>query len=427
MTISKDSPDVSVIEDRRLSCGVRLLVESNPSVKSAAISWWIPTGTMDDPDGDNADGLAVLCAGMLERGAGGLDSRKFNDGLDRLGVIRNISVHDTSTRLSALLRNEELPSALELLADMMLDPMMPEDGLDPVRSLCLQSIQGLVDQPPELASIRLNHLALPAPFNRSAYGSSQALESATIEDVRTAWRSRCLPEGSIISLAGGIDFDDAAEILERRLAGWTGGSNDTPASRPRIGGDEHVEQSGSQVHVEMAFDAPPLCSSDELSFLVATRILGGGSSSRLFDHVREQQGLCYDVHAGYMRRRSGSLCTIGAGTTPERVSRTIESIYEEIDRFGSGGITQDEFDNVMVGLKTRLMMHGESMAARAAAIAADFHDRGAPRTLSEVAREIDELSHQGVDDLVRSHFNSEWASGVARVAVGPNTPFQSRS
>ena len=59
MTISKDSPDVSVIEDRRLSCGVRLLVESNPSVKSAAISWWVPTGTMDDPDGDNEDGDTV--------------------------------------------------------------------------------------------------------------------------------------------------------------------------------------------------------------------------------------------------------------------------------------------------------------------------------------------------------------------------------
>ena len=107
------------------------------------------------------------------------------------------------------------------------------------------------------------------------------------------------------------------------------------------------------------------------------------------------------------------------------MSRTIESIYEELDRFGSGGITRDEFDNVMVGLKTRLMMHGESMAARATAIAADFHDRGAPRTLSEVARQIDELTHQGVDDLVRSYFNSEWASGVARVAVGPSTPFQS--
>ena len=87
MTISKDSPDVSVIKDRVLSCGVRLLVEPNPSVKSAAVSWWVPAGTMNDPEGDDADGLAVLCAGMLERGAGGLDSRSFNDGLDRLGVI----------------------------------------------------------------------------------------------------------------------------------------------------------------------------------------------------------------------------------------------------------------------------------------------------------------------------------------------------
>jgi predicted Zn-dependent peptidase len=215
------------------------------------------------------------------------------------------------------------------------------------------------------------------------------------------------------------------QILEERLSEWTGASIASPEPRPRIGGDEHVEQAGSQVHIEMSFEAPSLGSAEELSFLVATRILGGGSSSRLFDHVREQQGLCYDVHAGYLRRNSGSLCTIGAGTTPDRVSRTIESIYEELARFGASGITRDEFDNVMVGLKTRLMMHGESMAARAGAIAADFHDRGAPRTLSEVAREIDELSYEVVDGLVRSYFTSEWASGVARVAVGPSTPFAS--
>ena len=425
MPISKDSPDVSMIEDRVLSCGARLLVEPNPSVKSAAVSWWVPTGTMNDPEGDDTDGLAVLCAGMLERGAGGLDSKGFNDGLDRLGVIRNISVHDTSTRLSASMRSEQLPRALDLLADMVLDPMMPDDALDPVRSLCLQSIQGLVDQPSELASIRLNHLSLPAPFNRSAYGSAAALESASIDDVRQAWLNRCKPRGSIIAVAGGIDVDEVAEILEARLAVWSGDSIEAPASRSRIGGDEHVEQSCAQVHVEMSFEAPSLGSSEELSFLVATRILGGGSSSRLFDHVREQQGLCYDVHAGYLRRASGSLCTIGAGTTPDRVSRTIESIYEELDRFGSRGITSDEFDNVVVGLKTRLMMHGESMAARASAIASDFHDRGAPRTLAGVAREIDELTHEAVDGLVRSHFNSKWVSGVARVAVGPSTPFTS--
>jgi len=310
-----------------------------------------------------------------------------------------------------------------MISDMVLDPVMPADGIDPVRSLCLQSIQGLVDQPPELASVRLNHLSLPSPYNRSAYGSKEVIQSTTIEGVREAWRDRCLPDGSIISLAGGIDIEESATILEERLSGWSGGRNEASPSRPRIGGDEHIEQSGSQVHVEMSFDAPSLGSSEELSFLVATRILGGGSSSRLFDHVREQQGLCYDVHAGYLRRRSGSLCTIGAGTTPDRVSRTIESIYEELERLGSGGITRDEFDNVMVGLKTRLMMHGESMSARAGAIAADFHDRGAPRTLAEVAGEIDGLSFEAVDGLVRSHFTPDWISGVARVAVGPTNPF----
>ena len=367
--------------------------------------------------------VSILCSGMLERGAGALDSREFNDSLDRLGVIRSVSVHPMSTQVTATFRCELIEPVLRLLSDMTCRPSFFEESFESVRSLCLQSIEGLVDDPPTLASNHLRRIALPAPYNRDTYGSSEAIASASLEEVRSAWSLRGRPDGGIIAIAGDIRIDEVADLLDETLADWRGAPPARPDRSPVIGGDHHVSLPTSQVHLEMAFPAPPPESEAELPFLVATRILGGGASSRLFESVRERQGLCYDVHSGYMRTIDKSLCLVGAGTTPDRVEQTIHSIYEELERLGNDGITRDEFDRVAVGLKTRLMMHGESTSARALAMAQDLHQRGRVRTMAEVAEEIDQLTHEAVDALIRRFMTDEWRSSAARVAVGPEDPY----
>ena len=352
-----------------------------------------------------------------------MDSRAFNDALDRLGVIRSVSVQSMSTQVNATFRREATASTLGLIADMVRRPSFTDESFEPVQSLCLQSIEGLVDDPPTLAANHLRRLAFPAPFNRDAYGSIEEIQSTTVDDLRSAWSLRGRPKGGIISIAGDVDFDEVINQLDRVLDGWQGEPPTLPDPITPIGGDHHVQLSSSQVHIEMALAAPAVCSDDELPFLVASRILGGGASSRLFESVRERQGLCYDVHSGYLRSSAAALCTIGVGTTPERVEQTMGSIYEELERLGDGGITPEEFNRVTTGLKTRLMMHGESTAGRAQAMAQDLHQRGEPRTMAEVARQIDELRHDQVDALVRRLMTPEWRSDAVRVAVGPDSPF----
>lgn len=376
----------------------------------------------DHPVGSNA-ALSILCSGMLERGAGGLDSRDFNDSLDRLGVVRSVSIHPMSTQISATFRREATQPALSLFADMVCRPSFSDDCFEPVRSLCLQSIEGLVDDPSTLAANHLRSMALPAPYNRDSYGSAELIRSSTLQEVRSAWEVRGRPEGGIIALAGNVHIDEVVAHLEQQLLDWGGAPPQIPDPVAPAGGDHHIQLSTSQSHIEMAFQAPIVNSDDELPFLVASRILGGGASSRLFESVRERQGLCYDVHSGYLRTHFRSLCTIGVGTTPERVQQTLDSIYAELERLGDDGVTREEFGRVTVGLKTRLMMHGESTAARALAMAQDLHQRGAPRTMSDVARQIDELDFDQVNALIRRLMTPQWRSDAVRVAVGPESPF----
>ena len=417
------SSSAGVIQSRQLKCGSTLLVESNSSLRSTSLAWWIPTGSMHDvPEGENS-GISILCSGMLERGAGSLNSRDFNDSLDRLGVLRSVSVHSMSTQINASFRCEAIEPVLQLLSDMAARPSFPEDSFESVRSLCLQSIDGLVDDPSALASNHLRRIALPAPYNRDTYGSSEVIKSASLEEVKSAWTLRAKPQGGIITIAGDVQIDRVAALLDETLLGWEGAPPQRPTPSSPLGGDHHVQQPTSQVHLEMALPAPLLESDDELPFLVATRILGGGASSRLFESVRERQGLCYDVHSGYLRTVNSALCLVGAGTTPDRVEQTLQSIYEELERLGSDGVTAEEFDRVTVGLKTRLMMHGESTAARALAMAQDLHQRGRARTMGEVAEQIDQLQHGQVDALIRRFMTADWRASAVRVAVGPESPY----
>lgn len=408
-----------------LDCGALLLMEPNPSVRSAALSWWVPSGTAHDPAGPDRDGLAVLCAEMLERGAGGLDSRAFNERLDACGVLREVSVHSTVTRVSASLRGEHLAETLGLMADLVLRPKLPADAMEPVRSLCLQSIEGLKDDPAGQAGVALHHRALPAPLNRSTYGCRQVIETADIESVRAAWSERSRPVGSIISVAGSFDPVATRELLEGLLSEWSGAPPELAELDAPIGGDQHLPQESAQVHLEIGLDAPRVEEEDELPFLAGVRTLGAGASSRLFESVRERRGLCYDVHAHYSATARFGLCTIGAGTTPERIGQTIDCIFEELEAFGREGVRPEEFDRVRRGLKTRLLMQGESTSARAFALAHDQHQRGAPRSLADIAARIDGLTHERVDEVVRRRMDAAWIESPVRVAVGPDSPFDS--
>jgi predicted Zn-dependent peptidase len=175
----------------------------------------------------------------------------------------------------------------------------------------------------------------------------------------------------------------------------------------------------------MAFDGPLIDDEDELPFIAGIRALGSGASSRLFESVREKHGLCYDVHASYSANTHFGLCNIGAGTTPERISKTIDCIFEELARFGRDGLMVEEFDRVRRGLKTRLLMQGESTSVRAFALARDQHQRGAPRSLSLISDRIDALTHQQVDSVVRGRMGASWMKNPVRIAVGPESPFKS--
>jgi predicted Zn-dependent peptidase len=409
------------IRTYRLPCGMTLAVERAETAKSVAACWLLPVGNAGDPEGAAGDGQAVLLAELMLRGAGGRSSRELSEALDRLGVSRGTSPGAAHLQLNATLLGSRLADTLPILASMVLAPALPVDHLEAVRSLCLQALDGLADDPQQRVGLRLRERLLPPPFNRSGYGDRAALEGISIGTLQDAWQRRCRPGGAILSIAGDVDGDAVAGQLDQLLRGWAGSSTEPAESAPAIGGVGHEPSESAQTHIALGYKAPPEGDPDATLFRLATRILGGNSSSRLFTEVREKRGLCYSVGASYAGGRDRGMLSIYAGSTPERAQETVDCIAHEVSRFADG-VTAEEFARAVVGYKSRLVMSGESTSARAASLAGDWYRLGRTRSLEQLAAEVDAITLEGLNRFIARSFGPVWRSTRAAFTIGPKAP-----
>jgi predicted Zn-dependent peptidase len=337
---------------------------------------------------------------LIFRGAGDLDSRGHSDAMDRLGLQRSSQVTTHHLRLTATLMGRRLDESVPLLAAMVTRPALPDDALEAVRSLCLQSLDSLDDDPQHLVMLRLREHHQAPPFNRHGYGRRDVLDQCTIEQLRRSWVQRCVPAGSILAGAGAADPHALARSLDAALAGWSGRHEAPAETAPPARGRVHVPQETSQMHIGMAWEAPREADPHSMLERLAVGVLSGGTSARLFTEVRQKRSLCYSVGASYSAGRDTGVVSLYAGTTPERAQETLDVCGAEVERLREG-VAADEFERAIVGLKSRLVMQGESTSARAATVGSDHFRVGRARTLDELAAAVDAVTVDRLNEYLR--------------------------
>lgn len=395
-----------------------LAVETMPGTRSCAVTWLVPVGTAGDPAGAAGEGESTVLAELILRGAGARSSRELSDAFDAIGAQRQGSpaVHHLS--LGALCLGDRLPELLVLLTDVVRRPRLEAEALEAVRSIALQALEALQDDPQHLAGLALREFAMPAPFNRTGYGTREGLQALTPEGLRAAWTTRARPGGTIIGIAGDVHPERARDHLERLLEGWTGRSDEPTERAPAPRGRHILKIPTQQTHMALGFPAPKDDAPAAYAHRVAVRVLGGAASSRLFTEVREKRGLCYSVGASLALGRDRGLVQIYAGSTHERAPTTLECILGELERF-ERGITEEEFAFALVGAKSAIVMAGESSSARAMGIASSVYRTGRPESLGEVAARFERLTLREVNETIARDMGAAWREQMTMVVVAP--------
>ncbi|MEX0775681.1 MAG: pitrilysin family protein [Phycisphaeraceae bacterium] len=403
---------MNLMHQHRFDNGLWLVGEEVAGAQSLAMSMLLPAGVAAEPA--DQQGVAPLLAEMICRGAGELDARQHSDALDMLGVQRDTSAQTRHLSLSATMIGTKLPQALPLLLDMVRRPMLAEAALEPSRDLALQAIDALEDEPQSKVFIELRRRHYPPPFDRSSLGQREHLERITLEQVRTYHQRTFVPDGTVLGVAGRFDWAAVKELVGRLLGDWRGAQPDRQSTAGPAGGYTHLTAQSTQVHIGVAYDAVPETDPRSMLQKTAVSVLSGGMSGRLFTEVREKRGLCYSVGARYGgdKQRGAVLCY--AGTTAPRAQETLDVLAKELRRLADGA-NEGEFHRAVVGMKSGLVMQGESTRARAGSIAADQYMYGRPRSLDELTRLVDVVTLGKLNEFVTAHR----PGAMTVVTIGP--------
>ncbi len=388
-------PDSTIVAGPQLTTlnsGAKFASQRIAGAQSAAITILIPGGAAFDPE--NCLGMAAMWSEILFRGAGNLDSRQHADALDRLGVQSGGGPETFYQRLSFTMLGSRIADALPLVIDMLRAPRCDADAIEPVRDLSLQAIAALNDDPQERVMRSLKQFHAPSPINRSNLGSVEGLTAITRDDLVNHWASTALPVGSIFAAAGAIDPDAITAQLNSLLTGWTGEPDAISWSPPTTRGLHHETDDTNQSQIAIAHDSPNASSKDLPLERIAIAVLSGGMSGRLFTEVREKRSLCYSVFASYAADRDFGRTVAYVGTTPDKADEAVSVMLDQLRRINTpeGAVTQSELDRAKIGLKSRVVMSGESTGNRAMALARDVHTLDAPRSLEQIIEEIDTVT-----------------------------------
>jgi predicted Zn-dependent peptidase len=279
---------------------------------------------------------------------------------------------------------------------------LPADDLEAVRSLAIQDIKGLEDEPSSLVMTQLRKCHYPVPFSNDHRGTESTVNALTLDAIREYYSTRFRPRGAIVSIAGNIEWEPLQKKVGELFGDWEGQASGEVAVGPTPERRGHITKDLEQTYITVAYNSVPFGHPLYYQAMGAVNVLSGNMSSRLFTEIREKHGLCYSVHASYstLRDRGGIFCF--AASLNHDAPRTLELLIHELKRLQEG-IAQDEVDRVQAGLKSSQIMQQESTSARALALASDWFYLGRVRSFDEIRAGIESLTPESIVDYVRQY------------------------
>lgn len=380
--------------------GLVLLAEPSASLESAAFTLRVPGGNAYEPL-DRA-GLATLAQELAIRGCGDRDNREFVEALDNLGVERGESVFDSHSSYSGATLARNLPAALEIYADLVQRPRLPDEELEACKMTVLQEIAAIEDEPSQKVMLELRRQHLPDPWGRPSHGSEQGVVATSIDDIRHFVSRTYQPRGAILGVAGRVDWDTLRRDVERLFGNWQPQPEQTITEKPAGVAVTQLHHESNQTQIGIAY--PSVAYRDENYFQAwgAVGVLSGGMSSRLFTEVREKRGLCYSVFASQITLRDRGSVICYAGTSLERAQETLDVTLGELRRLEQG-VLPEELARLRARMKSALVMQQESSSARSGSLVRDYYYLGYPRSVEETNRLVDSLTADSINAYLAAH------------------------
>jgi predicted Zn-dependent peptidase len=399
------------IEISTLRNGLRVVSHEMPHLETTSLGIWVGAGARDETEDEN--GISHLLEHMAFKGTKSRTARDIAEEIEAVGGELNAATGPESTGYFARVLAGDEGVALELLADILQNSQFTSAELKREREVIVQEIAGVRDNPEEIAIDLLHEAAYPRQaVGRSILGTPQSLSGIKAPQLKAFSRLHYAPENMVLAAAGGVSHSALLRHAEALFGGLSAQKRTEGEAATYQGGTRAFAKPFEQCHLVIGFESPSYLDRRFYAAQVASGILGGGLSSRLFQEVRERRGLCYSVEASAWGMKDTGMFVVHSATGVGTITKLTDVIVAQLKDLGAKGPTRGEMARAKAQMKAGLLMNLESSSARAEQMARQLLTFDRLFTTAELVEHVDAVTSR----QVRS-FCEDVMSGVPSVVV----------
>ena len=400
-------PHVTESNIRRtvLANGVRLATERMPHVRSVAVGIWLTRGSRHEPSA--FPGIAHFVEHMLFKGTPTRSAEAIAQQVDSVGGQIDAFTSKEYAGYYLKVLDEHLPLAVDILADLICNPLFAEDEIEREKKVILEEIKMVEDTPDDLVHEMFaegfwsNH-----PLGRPILGTPASVSSLDQKTLKQYFSETYVAANFVVVAVGNLEHERVQALLERALEGSPLRGPDAEQSAPIVAPVIQVRKKDlEQSHIVFGTEALPQHHPERYAGYALNTTLGGSMSSRLFQNVREKRGLAYAVFSGLSAYRDAGNITIYAGCANEAVAELIDVVVAEIRQMKAGGLDPIELRRAKDHLKGSLMLGLESTSSRMSHLARQEMYRDSTFGLDEMLAAIEKVTAEDVLRLADRFFS----------------------
>jgi predicted Zn-dependent peptidase len=394
------------VELTRLANGARVVTHEMPHLKSATVGVWFATGSRNETP--ETHGISHLLEHMAFKATTSRSARQMAEEIEAVGGEINAATSQESTAYVARVLEADTGLALELLADMLNNPKFDEEELERERGVILQEIASVADQPEELVFEAAEEAAFTGQaLGRPILGTKATVSSFSPAALRTHLARHYTARQMVICAVGAISHG----AIVRHCEALFGRFNDCEAAPPEpahfVGGARFLDRPFEQHHLVLAFEGPSYFDPGYYPALVLSGVLGGGTSSRLFQKIREDHGLAYAIESFGWGFADCGILGIHAATSSDLAGKLMLKVAEECADLAGHGPSSAELARTRAQIRAGLLMSLESTGARAEQLARQVQVHGKPIPAAELEARISSVTESAVRDSAARIFRAK--------------------
>jgi predicted Zn-dependent peptidase len=377
------------LEISKLSNGLTVVTDPMPGLESAAVGIWVNTGSRNERASEM--GVSHMLEHMAFKGTATRSARTIAEEIEAVGGILNAYTGREQTAFHARILKDDVPLALDIIGDILTNPSFEQAELERERQVVLQELGQARDTPDDIVFDHLQSAIFKdQPLGWPILGEEKTVNAFSRQMLQDYMASQYRLEGMTLVASGAVEHEAILKLAEEKCAGLNLGAVPASAAAHYVGGDFRGLEDLEQAHVAYAFPGLSNADADYFVAQIYATALGGGTSSRLFQEVREKRGLCYSVYAFSNGFQDSGFLGIYAGTGESEAAELSAVIASEMEAM-SKNLTDAEVVRARAQLKVSLLMGMERPGTRAEQIAGQLFALGRVQSAAEIVAQLDAI------------------------------------